>query len=136
MRNLSNNASIFNVIIYYVLLKRVTFCSKEKNIHLLTWKNLSHKEKDIAQKYYQKNVFPVLTPLSVDPGHPFPFISNLSINLAIYLEHKDPTEASEFARIKIPPHDILPRLIRVEKIVEHYSDDAQQEQTVQHVLRT
>lgn len=94
----------------------------QEGIHLLNPSDLSIEERAAVRDYFHEVVFPVLTPLAVDHARPFPFISNLSINLAIYLEHKDPTEASEFARIKIPPHDILPRLIRVEKIVERYSD--------------
>ncbi len=84
---------------------------KEQNIHLLIWKNLSAKEKEIAQKYYQKNVFPVLTPLSVDPGHPFPFISNLSTSLGIRLRHPD-REDHFFARVKVP--QVLPQWVRIE----------------------
>ncbi len=84
---------------------------KEKSISLLKWDELSHREKDQAQKYYQKNVFPVLTPLSVDPGHPFPFISNLSTSLGITLRHPE-REDKLFTRVKIPK--ILPQWIRLE----------------------
>src|SRR5690606_25068690 len=54
---------------------------EKEGVHLLSWSELSEKEKEHVKKYYNRNVFPVLTPLSVDPGHPFPFISNLSISL-------------------------------------------------------
>lgn len=72
-----------------------------KNIHLLKWNELSDVQKQHAQKYYLKNVFPVLTPLSVDPGHPFPFISNLSTSLGVLLKAPN-IEEKLFARVKIP----------------------------------
>ncbi len=59
----------------------------QKNIHLLTWDQLNEAEQDAANDYFVKNLFPVVTPLSVDPGHPFPFISNLSTSLGVMLQH-------------------------------------------------
>jgi polyphosphate kinase len=77
-------------------------------IHLRDWKSLSAAQRKGAVQYYRKNVFPVLTPLAVDPSHPFPFLSNLSISLAV--EARDPeTKERKFARVKVP--EILPRLI-------------------------
>ncbi|MGZ3775711.1 MAG: polyphosphate kinase 1 [Pseudobdellovibrionaceae bacterium] len=84
---------------------------EKENIFLLSWKELTEKEKDQVKKYYSKNVFPVLTPLSVDPGHPFPFISNLSTSLGVTLKHPN-SEEKLFARLKIPK--VLPQWIRVE----------------------
>ncbi|MBC7370368.1 MAG: polyphosphate kinase 1 [Bdellovibrionaceae bacterium] len=81
----------------------------KNNIYLLKWKDLNAKEKDQIKKYYQRNVFPVLTPLSVDPGHPFPFISNLSTSLGVTLKHPERDETF-FARLKIPK--VLPQWIR------------------------
>jgi polyphosphate kinase len=63
----------------------------------------------VLDDYFQRDVFPVLTPLAVDPGHPFPHISNLSLNLAVIL--KDTKGQEHFARMKVP--DVLPRLIPV-----------------------
>ncbi len=83
----------------------------QEKILLLTWQQLIEKEKDQIRKYYLKNVFPVLTPLSVDPGHPFPFISNLSTSLGVTLKHPE-REEKFFARVKIPK--VLPQWIRVE----------------------
>ena len=60
-----------------------------------------------AQEIFQSQIFPVLTPLAFDPGHPFPHISNLSLNLAVVVHGRDGTE--RFARIKIP--EVLPRLV-------------------------
>lgn len=83
---------------------------EKENIFLLSWKDLSAKEKEDVKSYYNKNVFPVLTPLSVDPGHPFPFISNLSVSLGVTLKHPQ-GEEKLFARVKIPR--VLPQWIRV-----------------------
>lgn len=83
----------------------------KEGVHLLSWKDLTAREVDIVKKYYNKNVFPVLTPLSVDPGHPFPFISNLSISLGVTLKHPNSDEKL-FARVKIPK--VLPQWIRTD----------------------
>lgn len=85
----------------------------KQNIFLLKWKDLSEKEKTELRTYYKKNIFPVLTPLSVDPGHPFPFISNLSTSFGVTLKHPD-QEDKHFARIKIPRgNDSLSQWIRL-----------------------
>lgn len=84
---------------------------KEKNIYLLKWNELSSAEKETAQKFYMKNVFPVLTPLSVDPGHPFPFISNLSTSLGVTLKAPNSDEKM-FARVKVP--QVLAPWVRVD----------------------
>ncbi len=62
------------------------------------------------RRYFEREVFPVLTPLAIDPGHPFPHISNLSMNLAIIVG--DPVQGTRYARMKIP--GTLPRLVPVE----------------------
>lgn len=84
---------------------------EKEGIFLLSWKELTDREKDLIKKYYNKNIFPVLTPLSVDPGHPFPFISNLSVSLGVTLKHPH-TDDKLFARVKIPK--VLPQWIRVD----------------------
>jgi polyphosphate kinase len=84
----------------------------EKGVQILRWKELNQKEKEAVKKIYVRNVFPVLTPLSVDPGHPFPFISNLSTSLGVTLKHPD-HEEKLFARIKVPK--VLPSYILVDK---------------------
>ncbi len=83
----------------------------QNRVFLLKWKDLNGKEKEQVREFYTKNVFPVLTPLSVDPGHPFPFISNLSTSLGVTLRHPERDEKL-FARVKIPK--VLPSWIRVE----------------------
>ena len=84
---------------------------KKESIELCTWKELDEEEKTRATQFYQSNIFPVLTPLAVDSGHPFPFLSNLSISLGVLLKHTD-GEEELFARVKIPSH--FPRWIRVD----------------------
>ncbi len=73
---------------------------KEAGIEVLEWDQLTKKEKKFSTDYFHKEVFPILTPLSVDSGHPFPFISNLSTSLGVMLAHPDRPEML-FARIKI-----------------------------------
>lgn len=86
---------------------------EKEGIVLLTWKELGPQEQKTVKDYYNRNVFPVLTPLSVDPGHPFPFISNLSISLAVTLRHPQ-MEEKLFARVKIPK--VLPQWIPVDPV--------------------
>ena len=81
-----------------------------EGIHLLGWNDLTDAEKQQADQYFRASVFPVLTPLAVDPGNPFPFISNLSTSLGVILHHPD-REENLFARIKIP--EVLPQWVRV-----------------------
>lgn len=78
-------------------------------IAVLSWNQLSKEEKRLARDYFLTHVFPVLTPQAVDPGHPFPAISNLSLSLGILLKHPDRTDEL-FARIKVP--SALPQLVR------------------------
>ncbi len=79
-------------------------------IHIRDWKSLDGDTKRLARQYFRRSVFPVLTPLAVDPTHPFPFLSNLSLSLAV--EARDPeTKERKFARVKVP--EILPRFIPI-----------------------
>ncbi len=101
----------------------------EQGIHLLNWDELTDVDRAFAEQYYQRNLFPILTPLAVDPGHPFPFISNLSMSLGIMLRHpSEPGDGFEydgngerygrgdvggiqFARVKVP--QMLPQWVRL-----------------------
>src|SRR5262245_60526048 len=77
-------------------------------IRIRSWKELETETQRAARRYFRRAVFPVLTPLAVDPGHPFPFLSNLSLSLAV--EARDPeTKERRFARVKVP--ESLPRFI-------------------------
>ena len=74
----------------------------EEGIRVRTYESLKKKERLAIDRRFMAEVFPVLTPLAVDPGHPFPFISNLSLSLAVSLRH--PVRKTEhFARLKVPP---------------------------------
>jgi polyphosphate kinase len=83
---------------------------RAEGVHLLDWHELGEDERSFANEYFRRDLFPVLTPLAVDPGHPFPFISNLSASLAIALRHVHEGERL-FARVKIPAN--LPSWIRL-----------------------
>src|SRR5215469_1808000 len=74
----------------------------ERDIEILRWKELSEQERDDLAELFSKRIYPVLTPLVVDPAHPFPFISGLSLNLAVTLAEPG-TGATMFARVKVPP---------------------------------
>ena len=80
---------------------------REHGIRVLDYDRLSKAEHDIANAYFRETAFPVLTPLAVDPGRPFPHISNLSLNLAVHV--KGPDGAMHFARLKVPSS--LPQLV-------------------------
>src|SRR6201996_5915564 len=90
--------------------ERVSLELAEHGIEILRWKELSATERDDLSELFRKRIYPVLTPLVVDPAHPFPFISGLSLNLAVMIA--DPrTDATVFARVKVPP--LLPRFLAV-----------------------
>jgi polyphosphate kinase len=81
-----------------------------RGIHLLRWRDLDADDHAKLRTFFSESVFPVLTPLAVDPAHPFPYISGLSLNLAVVV--RDPTNGEErFARVKVP--EILPRFLPV-----------------------
>ena len=89
-------------------------------IVLLTWDKLTSSEQERLSRYYRQQVFPVLTPLAVDPAHPFPYISGGSINLAVIVENPA-SGKSHFARVKIPGN--LPRLVPVDDMTDEESKD-------------
>jgi len=81
----------------------------DNGIHVLETQALTPEQRTYTRDYFEREVFPVLTPLAVDPGHPFPHISHLSLNLAVVLDH--PEAGERFARLKIPQN--LPRLVQL-----------------------
>jgi polyphosphate kinase len=83
----------------------------QEGIHLLTWAALTRTECEFAARHFRQNLFPVLTPIAVDPGHPFPFLSNLSLSLGVKLAGPDGDEPL-FARVKVP--ETLPVWLRLE----------------------
>ncbi|MGI9647161.1 MAG: polyphosphate kinase 1 [Acidimicrobiia bacterium] len=81
----------------------------EEEIQILQLEDLKKKQRKLLRKYFESEIFPALTPLAFDPSHPFPHISNLSVNLAVVL--RDPRLGERFARVKVP--HMLPRLLRI-----------------------
>ncbi|WP_242357769.1 RNA degradosome polyphosphate kinase [Bifidobacterium pseudolongum] len=92
----------------------------KENIKLLGWDKLTIAEQERLSKYFRQQVFPVLTPLAVDPAHPFPYISGNSINLAVLVENPA-SGKSHFARVKIP--DNINRLVPVDDMTEDEADE-------------
>ncbi|HKI54753.1 MAG TPA: hypothetical protein VJ987_11560, partial [Anaerolineales bacterium] len=84
---------------------------KKVGIHILDYEKATKSQKAKADKYFNEVIYPVLTPLALDPGHPFPHISNLSLNLAIVI--RDPKGNEKFARLKVP--GTLSRLIPIKR---------------------
>jgi len=92
---------------------------KAAGVSLIPFDSLSHHEKDNLKDYFMEKVYPILTPLAVDPSHPFPYISPLSVNLGLIVHAPDEInligrrkrEASRFVRIKVP--SLVPRLVPV-----------------------
>lgn len=82
----------------------------EAGIHIETWADLDDEDRERIDEIFSQQIFPVLTPLAVDPAHPFPYISGLSLNLSIRVRHPK-TGKVEFARLKVPP--VLPRFVQL-----------------------
>ncbi|MFO7447215.1 MAG: polyphosphate kinase 1 [Ignavibacteriaceae bacterium] len=87
---------------------------KDSGVNIIDYDELSEKQQHFLTDYFKKEIYPVLTPLAFDPGRPFPYISNLSLSLAILV--RKPNGENHFARVKVP--SILPRLLQVDKIFE------------------
>ncbi len=94
-------------------LNKVVPALKKHHIEIAVYDQLPKKEKEILKEYFKKEIYPVLTPLAFDPGRPFPYISNLSLSLAILV--KKPNGENHFARVKVP--SILPRLMQIDNIL-------------------
>lgn len=77
-------------------------------VYLINFVDLNQEQRKYLHNYFETNIFPVLTPLAVDPSHPFPHMSNLSLNLAVLVKNPE-TEAELFARVKVPK--TLPRFV-------------------------
>ena len=82
---------------------------EDEGIRILSYSQLKKKQRRLLKRYFQNEIFPILTPLAFDPGHPFPHISNLSLNLAVVVS--DPEHGERFARVKVP--GFFPRLLRI-----------------------
>ena len=84
---------------------------EEQNIRIVGWNDLDTDAKQRLRQEFMQDIFPILTPLAVDPAHPFPYISGLSLNLAVLV--RNPQTGKElFARVKVP--DQLDRMVSVD----------------------
>jgi len=81
----------------------------KEGIKILHYDDLKRKQRKLLRQHFEREIFPALTPLAFDPGHPFPHISNLSLNLAVVID--DPDSGQRFARVKVP--GVFPRLLRI-----------------------
>ena len=95
-----------------VLFEELMPALNAEGIRIVDREEVKPRSHAVLDDYFEREVFPVLTPLAVDPGHPFPHISNFSLNLAVILKDKKKNE--HFARVKVP--DVLPRLVPIEGI--------------------
>src|SRR4051812_11895575 len=117
-----------------------------RGVHLLSWEELTDAEREKSTRYFRANVFPVLTPLAVDPGNPFPFISNLSTSFGVILHHPDRHD-NLFARVKVPevlpqwvrldsPSDTSPtRFVSLHELIRHNLDDLFPDMAIVDVMR-
>jgi len=104
---------------------------KAEGISLVSWNELNEQEKSYTTGLFNTRIFPVLTPLAVDPSHPFPYISGLSLNLAVIVKNRK-TGEDFFARVKVPPvlsrflptsENELTRFIPLEELIVAHLDD-------------
>ncbi len=93
--------------------KEIVPALREHDIFVYRYNELTDSDKEKLTDYFKKEIFPVLTPLAFDPGRPFPYISNLSLSLAILV--RKPNGENHFARVKVP--NILPRLMKIDHIL-------------------
>lgn len=109
-------------------------------VHLLNYIDLNQEQRTYLQSYFEEQIFPVLTPLAIDRSHPFPYISNLSLNLAVVLKNPE-TKEDLLARVKVPK--LLPRFISLPENLRVKKDDQNSvwtgvplEQVIAHNLET
>lgn len=105
------------------LMKELLDKLSEHGVKISEVKSLKKAQQQAVRQYFADEVYPVLTPLAVDHARPFPFISNLSVNLAVTLEREDaPVKEIEFVRLKLP--DSTPRLVNLNEVMRKYGDDS------------
>jgi len=96
------------------ILRQVLGQLAKQGIKIVKYRSLTQEQKEAQRRNFIENIFPLLTPLAMDPGHPFPFISNLALNLLVTLRHKGGT-VPHIARVKVPvTRGIAPRFIKVD----------------------
>ncbi|MCP3689649.1 MAG: polyphosphate kinase 1 [Gammaproteobacteria bacterium] len=97
---------------YEMLIPKLVKLLAKEDIHLTTYDTLSDDDKEVVRSFYIENIYPLVTPQAVDSAHPFPFISNLSLNLMVTLRHAEGSEQLR-ARVKVPTGLGIPRFIQV-----------------------
>lgn len=112
-----------------------------EGIYLVDYLELNREQRNYLQDFYQNHIFPVLTPLAVDPSHPFPHISNLSLNLAVVIKEPEHDQQERFARVKVPGN--FARFVALPEALCHYPDQEKAvwvgvpiEQVIAHNLDT
>jgi len=114
----------------------IPLLKEEANIHICDYDELTSGQQSELSKHFFEQIYPILTPLTVDPGHPFPFISNLSLSLAFIIRHPL-RQTTHFARLKIPENRWVPvppdanegqnddalRYLSIEKLITHHAQD-------------
>jgi polyphosphate kinase len=108
LRAIRQRVEVLTGRIMTVFNKEVLPGLKTARVRVVGMSDLRRPDKKWLQELFEEQIFPVLTPLAVDPAHPFPYISNLSLNLAVLVRDKGP-KTTRFARVKVPP--VLPRFV-------------------------
>ncbi|EKF24307.1 polyphosphate kinase 1 [Mycolicibacterium hassiacum DSM 44199] len=101
LRRINERTQQISIRHAHVFLDSVRPALADEGIVIVTWNELDTDERARLEKYFHEQVFPVLTPLAVDPAHPFPFVSGLSLNLAVTVKHPE-DGGQHFARVKVP----------------------------------
>ncbi|MEM9953365.1 MAG: polyphosphate kinase 1 [Chloroflexota bacterium] len=110
---------------------------EEYGVHIVTYDELTDNQWAVLDEYFEETIFPILTPLAADHARPFPFISNLSLNLGVFVQRSNQPEL-DFARIKVPVGDAIPRLVNINKIMRDYAAqeiDGQQLIWIEHLIQ-
>src|SRR4029077_9729825 len=100
------------IAVRHDLLREIRALLAEHDVRIASYETLSAADRDALRDYYCKNVFPLVTPLAMDPAHPFPFISNLSLNVLVTVRSPNDPEQM-LARVKVPVGAGIPRFLRL-----------------------
>ncbi|MFM8448368.1 MAG: RNA degradosome polyphosphate kinase, partial [Candidatus Nanopelagicaceae bacterium] len=116
LREIHSKVKELNKRVHFLIEKDINIELNKHGIQRVKWDSLSDSEKNELTEKFKKQILPILTPLAVDPAHPFPHISGLSLNLGIFIHQ--PNEEPRFVRVKVPSN--LPRLIMVSENDDSY----------------
>lgn len=116
LREIHSKVKELNKRVHFLIEKDINIELNKHGIQRVKWDSLSDSEKNELTEKFKKQILPILTPLAVDPAHPFPHISGLSLNLGIFIHQLN--EEPRFVRVKVPSN--LPRLIMVSENDDSY----------------